>query len=175
MKQITIGRVTLALLAAGLVCLSLAAVAAARGGNAANVKLCQNGGWRTLHRSDGSSFANQGQCVSYSAHGGTLSRASISLVDIAQGEFSDTFAVDGSGFTPNHSITFTESGLGPSGAVFSIGTVATDSSGNFVSGTINETDNFWNLIVAHSDGAQTIHVTATDGTNTASTTLNFSP
>jgi hypothetical protein len=99
-------------------------------------------------RSDGSSFANQRQCVSYAAHGGTLSRASISLADLAHGEANDTFAVDSSGFTPDHAIMLSETSLGPSGAVFSIGTVTTDSSGTFVSGTISETDNFWNLIVA---------------------------
>lgn len=44
--------------------------AAANGGNSANAKLCQQGGWETLTRSDGSSFANTGACVSYAARGG---------------------------------------------------------------------------------------------------------
>jgi hypothetical protein len=55
-----------------VVCLSQAAAALAGGGNSANAKLCQKGGWQTLVRSDGSSFANQGACVSYAAQGGTL-------------------------------------------------------------------------------------------------------
>jgi len=42
------------------------------GGNSANAKLCQKGGWQNLVRSDGSSFANQGKCVSYAAKGGVL-------------------------------------------------------------------------------------------------------
>ena len=43
-----------------------------KGGNSANAKKCQKGGWKTLIRSDGSSFKNQGACVSYAAQGGTL-------------------------------------------------------------------------------------------------------
>jgi hypothetical protein len=36
---------------------------------------CKGGGYLTLDRSDGTSFKNQGQCVSYAVHGGTLFRA----------------------------------------------------------------------------------------------------
>jgi hypothetical protein len=46
------------------------ATANAGGGNSANAKLCQKGGWQNLHRTDGSTFGNQGACVSYAAHGG---------------------------------------------------------------------------------------------------------
>lgn len=50
-----------------------AVASASSGGNSANAKLCQKGGWTTLARSeDSSAFANQGDCVSYAAHGGTL-------------------------------------------------------------------------------------------------------
>ena len=72
MKHFTIGRIGLALLATTVVCLSQAAVASAGGGNSANAKLCQKGGWQTLVRADGSPFASQGDCVSYAAQGGTL-------------------------------------------------------------------------------------------------------
>jgi hypothetical protein len=65
-----VGRVALALLAIGSLCLSLAAIGWALGGN--QVDLCKNGGWQTLHRSDGSPFPNQGACVSYAARGGTF-------------------------------------------------------------------------------------------------------
>src|SRR6476646_1630712 len=44
----------------------------ARGGNSAHAKACQKGGWMKLVRSDQTSFKNQGACVSYGAHGGTL-------------------------------------------------------------------------------------------------------
>src|SRR5262245_1495287 len=51
------------------------------GGNSANAKKCQKDGWKKLVRSDGTPFKNQGDCVSYAAHGGTLTSptADISL------------------------------------------------------------------------------------------------
>jgi len=47
-------------------------VSTAVGGNSENAKMCQHNGWQTLKTSTGSSFANQGACVSYGAHGGTF-------------------------------------------------------------------------------------------------------
>src|SRR5262245_48900035 len=50
-----------------------AAMAAGQGGgNSANAKLCQKGGWQKLGTSDGQGFANEEACVSYAAKGGTL-------------------------------------------------------------------------------------------------------
>jgi len=49
-----------------------AATATAGGGNSANAKLCQNGGWKHWVRTNQTTFTNQGDCVSYSAHDGTL-------------------------------------------------------------------------------------------------------
>jgi len=43
---------------------------AATGGNSANAKTCQNNGWKTTLRADGTAFKNQGDCVSYAAQGG---------------------------------------------------------------------------------------------------------
>jgi hypothetical protein len=37
---------------------------------AAGKDRCKDGGWQALHASDGSSFKNQGDCVSYVNHGG---------------------------------------------------------------------------------------------------------
>ena len=48
------------------------APATAGGGNSANAKACQKGGWMNLQGSDGTQFANQGECVSFGAHGGTI-------------------------------------------------------------------------------------------------------
>jgi hypothetical protein len=70
-KHLTIGRMSLALLATAVVCLGQTAVASAQG-NSGNAKRCHQGGWRTLARSDGSTFADEGACVSYAAEGGTL-------------------------------------------------------------------------------------------------------
>ena len=62
---------------AGVLALVVAAVAttpagAATGGNADNATLCQKDGWKTLYRDDGSTFASQGDCVSYGAKGNTI-------------------------------------------------------------------------------------------------------
>jgi len=49
-----------------------ATAAGPSGGNAANAKLCQKGGWQTLVRSDSTVFTSEEACVSYAANGGTL-------------------------------------------------------------------------------------------------------
>lgn len=46
--------------------------AAPNHGNSQNAHLCQHGGWMSLQGSDGSQFSNEGACVSYGAHGGTI-------------------------------------------------------------------------------------------------------
>jgi hypothetical protein len=59
-----------------VVCVALAlsagvASVAAAGGNSDSAKLCQSG-WQSWLRADGTPFTNQGECVSYTAHGGIL-------------------------------------------------------------------------------------------------------
>jgi hypothetical protein len=49
---------------------------AAKGGNADVAHACQKGGWQHLVRSDGTPFSNPDACVSYGAHGGTLTTKS---------------------------------------------------------------------------------------------------
>ena len=46
--------------------------AAMAGGNSDTAHTCQQNGWQTVVRQDGTSFASQGDCVSYGAHGGVL-------------------------------------------------------------------------------------------------------
>jgi hypothetical protein len=53
-------------------CLTIGEAAAAPGGNSANAKRCQKGGWQTLLRSDNTAFTGEKACVSYAAGGGTL-------------------------------------------------------------------------------------------------------
>ena len=48
------------------------AVPAAAGGNSANAKRCQKGGYQDWVRADQTPFADEGECVSYAAQGGTL-------------------------------------------------------------------------------------------------------
>jgi len=63
------------------------------GGNSANAKACQKKGWKNLLRSDGSPFKNQGACVSYAAHGGTLVAKSQAQIDCES--FAGTFTLGG--------------------------------------------------------------------------------
>jgi hypothetical protein len=57
------------------------------GGGAATP--CQDNGWTTLMRTDGSRFANQGHCAAYAARGGTLVAVSASqlLCESFEGTF----------------------------------------------------------------------------------------
>ena len=68
----------LAAVAASLVACAVLVVApaapAAKGGNSANAKRCHKGGYKDWVRADQTTFKNVGQCVSYAAHGGTLTQ-----------------------------------------------------------------------------------------------------
>ena len=56
------------------------------GGNSDSAKACYQGGWQNLYRSpDGSAFANQGDCVSYAAKGGTFLRRRPSAIRTTTG------------------------------------------------------------------------------------------
>ena len=66
------GIVLTAVLSVGVVASASARPGGSGPGNSSNAKLCQKGGWMGLATSDGAAFANQGECVSYAAGGGTL-------------------------------------------------------------------------------------------------------
>lgn len=51
--------------------MAMAGSASASSGNSGAAQECQNGGYLSMSRSDGSSFKNAGACVSYFAQGGT--------------------------------------------------------------------------------------------------------
>jgi hypothetical protein len=112
----------------------VATATAGRGkGNSANAHLCQKGGWMKLQRSDGTRFANQGACVSYGAHGGTVApiapTVSISFSPTSSPSFCNV-TVNLSHFAPN--TQYQVFALGTDGGVRSpIGPfpVTTDSSG----------------------------------------------
>ena len=84
---------------AGLVLGIGAASALAGGGNSANAKLCQHGGWMHLLRSDGTAFTNQGDCVSYGAHGGTLHQVFVFTAALNGASQSPPVASAGTGTT----------------------------------------------------------------------------
>ena len=55
----------------------------AKGGNSAAAHACQQGGYLGLFRTDGTGFANTGDCVSYAAHGGVfVTRVTATFTDI---------------------------------------------------------------------------------------------
>src|SRR4051794_37452255 len=63
----------IALLATVLAWVALADGAkAAGGGNAANAKLCQKGGWSTLMNTSAQQFSSEDACVGYAAHGAAV-------------------------------------------------------------------------------------------------------
>ena len=55
-------------------------------------KACQQGGWKHLYRTDGTGFKNQGDCVSYAAHGGTLTTTTTTQSQADCQAFGGTFA-----------------------------------------------------------------------------------
>jgi hypothetical protein len=163
-------RVLLVLCTTIALTVGVAAAMGGNGGNSANAKLCYKGGWQTLARSNGSSFASQDACVSYAANGGTLLHAApISTYLYSSSEFHQSYDVTGTGFTANHAISFTASGFGTQSYSYGSGTVTTNGSGAFNSGT-SGTD-WWGVYLSCSDGPQTIHITATDGVHTGVTDL----
>jgi hypothetical protein len=63
-------RMVLALCAALVLTVGVATATGGNGGNSPNAKKCQKGGWMRLVGADGTTFKNQGACVSYGAKGG---------------------------------------------------------------------------------------------------------
>ena len=63
---------TMLVLCAALALTVGAGSATADGGNSDAAKACQKAGWQSLMRQDGTGFKNEGDCVSYAAHGGKL-------------------------------------------------------------------------------------------------------
>ncbi len=138
-------------------------------GNSQAAQACQQGGYRNYVRSDGTPFANPGECASYAAQGGTLlPKPTARITDVfiyASGSYTQAAAVTGTGFLPNHLITFdvTFGTPGPSNYSTLNGAsgVYTDATGAFNNGTDTRT------YILLSCDPNTITVTATDGTNTA--------
>jgi hypothetical protein len=99
------------------VALVAASTAVAGGGNSAAAKLCQKGGWQTFEQSNGAPFASQSDCVSYAAGGGTLflptltiTQTAVCVQSSATGNFVYEWSEQGTGFTPNSSLTITTDG-----------------------------------------------------------------
>jgi hypothetical protein len=71
---------------------------AAKGGNSANAKLCQKGGWQELMDSSAAPFASQDQCVSHGAEGGAIYALARIDVELCDTQPADGICVNTSGF-----------------------------------------------------------------------------
>jgi hypothetical protein len=79
--------------------LLMGAASPARAANDANAKLCQHGGWQAWVRADYTPFLDQGECVSYAAHGGTLTAPASAAQTVCEsygGTFGNTNSTMGS-------------------------------------------------------------------------------
>jgi hypothetical protein len=141
MKPLIVGRRSQVALTAALALLMVGGLSsAAQATNArssSDPELCKNGGWQNLTTSTGAPFANQGDCVSYAAHGGELLQApSLAftsplcgvMVEDAQGPILGcSVSIVGSGLMPGADQTYCV----PDIDCYSFGPVGPD-------GTINE-------------------------------------
>lgn len=102
-------RTLLAITTACLLLFAIVPSGAAERGNSENARLCQHGGWEHLQRTDGSTFKNQGACVSYAAQGGELQQIPpprTPTIRVEQYTATDTFGrcsvnIFAEGLTPN--------------------------------------------------------------------------
>jgi hypothetical protein len=79
---------------------NMSAAGAANGGNSANARACQRGGWQHLQTETGGTFRNQGDCVSHAANGGQIFNPTVT-VDPDVVTFAEFFLVSVRGFHPN--------------------------------------------------------------------------
>lgn len=94
--------------------------------------LCQQGGYLTLTRQDGTPFTNVGDCVSYAAQGGVLRQPGASVSIVETGKVPKTFCqvqVTGAGLLPNTEYGYT---IVINDTVVLPATITTDPSGGFV-------------------------------------------
>lgn len=107
MRTVTTAKRALALLVALAATLVLAGGAlAGSGGNAANAKLCQKGGWEALMDSSGQPFASEEACVSSGAKGGGIYALATLQVEPCQDQPFDGICVEtrGSGLKAGSSV-----------------------------------------------------------------------
>jgi hypothetical protein len=111
--------------------------AAAAGGNSANAKLCQHGGWESLMDSTGTAFASQDDCVSTGAHGGAIYALATLTVELCDDQPFDGICVNttGSGLEPGSAMitTIYENDAFVKFSSINVGAdgTATDSTGSF--------------------------------------------
>ncbi len=107
-----------------LACFVVSGPALAKGGNSANAKQCQKGGWASSALQNGSgqqlTFTSEEECVSYGATGGELFKPSVTANPTHVGEEVDSF-ITVSGFHPSSSGDLTIHVLPAGGTVTALG------------------------------------------------------
>jgi hypothetical protein len=129
------GRVcALAALSTGLLlaCLMVNGTALAGGGNSANAKLCQKGGWQELQTGSGGTFGSQDECVAFGAAGGAIFHPSLTLDPTHVPEGVDSF-ITVSGFHPSSTGDLTIHVL-PDGGTFTFLNIPTTATGGLPPG-----------------------------------------
>jgi hypothetical protein len=90
--------VALAVLTVVVSALAFAGAPAAKADDVANAKLCLNGGWRNLMRSNATQFPSQFHCVQYSVFGGVIYALAKIHVEPCATQPADGLCVSTSGF-----------------------------------------------------------------------------
>lgn len=104
-------------------------------GNSGNAQKCNKGKWSTLVREDGTSFASQGECVSYGAQGGTLMpKPEKSQAQILCESYGGTFSRDASDLMEWQDEWLSEWLHGPYRLVWSCNGAAPDTLDGYLSG-----------------------------------------
>ena len=137
---------------------------------------CKNGRWQTVYRTDGTSFKNEDKCIDYLRAGGAISLPAPITTYLGIASACPTLAgygVRGTGFKPNHVITFTATGFGTFSFGGGVGTVTTDASGAFdsLSDITSPPFNYFQVGIWVPGNPQTVHITATDGVHLGRTDI----
>ena len=100
-------------------------LAASAQGNSDDTHLCQQGGYLHYTDADRNGFENEGQCVSYAAHGGKLVPVPVPDLSLEDG------FISGTGFTPNTTVVISVWVHSPGGSTFIPLSSALDATGAF--------------------------------------------
>jgi hypothetical protein len=166
-SRLAVRLVVVALLGAGLLVVTGAALAG--GGNSAAAKVCQHGGWASGGLQNGTgasvSFASQDECVSYGAQNGGVFNPSLTAdpSTVVEDQLS---TITAAGFHPSSTGVLTITVIGGSGGSVGLPAV-TDASGGFTTGDVF-------TLGACGNGVTGAQLTYVDGSGVhASTTLTL--
>ena len=141
-------RIALVICAALALTVGVATASGGNGGNSANAKTCQKGGWMLHTTASGASFVNQSDCVSYAAGGGALVAKGKSQLDCESfgSAYSTDPATDLSGITnlPGGTFIWSCNGVALTGSQYSTlaADCVADTSNSYAFGNANQSANY---------------------------------